>query len=99
MKVGVLSYKGGQTHESDMFSNKNGSPEFNQFLNFIGSHIQLSGFDGYSGDLDVSDKHLDGHSHNRQIIRDSLGMIMQLSCSNILDQNIINVMRSSELVN
>ncbi|KAA6368509.1 MAG: hypothetical protein EZS28_035965 [Streblomastix strix] len=60
MKVGVLFYKCGQTHETSMLSNKDGSAEFNQFLNFIGCRIQLQGFDGYSGDLDVSDKHLDG---------------------------------------
>ncbi|KAA6393106.1 MAG: hypothetical protein EZS28_011370 [Streblomastix strix] len=60
MKVGVLFYDYGQTHETSMFSNKDGSAEFNQFLNFIGCRIQLQGFDGYSGDLDVSDKHLDG---------------------------------------
>ncbi|KAA6318075.1 MAG: putative signal induced proliferation associated 1, partial [Streblomastix strix] len=54
MKVGVLLYDGGQTHETSMLSNKDGSAEFNQFLNFIGCRIQLQGFDGYSGDLDVS---------------------------------------------
>ncbi|KAA6312576.1 MAG: hypothetical protein EZS28_055902, partial [Streblomastix strix] len=59
MKVGVLFYDCGQTHETSMLSNKDGSAELNQFLNFIGCRIQLQGFDGYSGDLDVSDEHLD----------------------------------------
>ncbi|KAA6367369.1 MAG: hypothetical protein EZS28_037104, partial [Streblomastix strix] len=63
-----------------LFSNKDGSAEFNQFLNFIGSRIQLQGFDGYSGDLDVSDKHLDGpfsQDHKRFIGNDNVVIVFQ----------------------
>ncbi|KAA6379568.1 MAG: hypothetical protein EZS28_024908 [Streblomastix strix] len=67
-----------------MFSNKDGSAEFNQFLNFIGTRIQLQGFDGYSGDLDVSDKHLDGRfsqDHKRYIGNDNVVIVFKHPCA------------------
>ncbi|KAA6380270.1 MAG: putative rap/ran-GAP family protein, partial [Streblomastix strix] len=68
MKVGVLFYDRGQTHETEMFSNKDGSAEFNQFLNFIGTRIHLQGFDGYSGDLDHVSTLLNYMANNKQQI-------------------------------
>jgi hypothetical protein len=60
MKVGVLFCDVNQTSELEMFGNLKESPSFSNFLSFLGKRIPLSGFKGYAGDLDVTEKCLDG---------------------------------------
>ena len=60
MKVGVLFCAPSQTDEYEMFGNKDGSELFEEFLEFIGDRVELAGFEGYRGNLDVSEKELDG---------------------------------------
>ena len=50
--VGVLYGKRGQT-ENEMYNNKDGSKDFNEFLGFLGERIQLKGWGGFRGGLDV----------------------------------------------
>lgn len=43
-KFGVLYCKAGQTEEEQMFSNKDGSPDFEEFLDALGERITLKVF-------------------------------------------------------
>eukprot|EP01130_Rhizamoeba_saxonica_P014397 TRINITY_DN6284_c0_g6_i1.p1 TRINITY_DN6284_c0_g6~~TRINITY_DN6284_c0_g6_i1.p1 ORF type:complete len:892 (-),score=166.17 TRINITY_DN6284_c0_g6_i1:2262-4850(-) len=52
-KFGILYCAEGQTTEEEMFGNEHGSEQFNNFLNLMGDHIQLQGFEGYRAGLDV----------------------------------------------
>eukprot|EP00128_Syssomonas_multiformis_P001862 Colp12_sorted_trinity150504_noHs@18102 len=54
-KFGVLYSTKDQTLEEDMFNNDVASPTFQEFLNFLGDRIQLKGWQGYRGGLDVKD--------------------------------------------
>jgi len=51
-KFGVLYAKEGQATEEDMFSNA-ASPAFEEFLSLVGDVVELNGFDGFTGGLDV----------------------------------------------
>jgi len=51
-KFGVIYCKGSQT-EDTVFSDDQGSPQFEEFLSFLGKKIELKGWTGYKGDLDV----------------------------------------------
>ena len=53
-KFGVIYAKPGQTTEEEMLSNENGSESFTRFLNCIGTRVNLRGFKGYKGGLDVT---------------------------------------------
>jgi hypothetical protein len=48
-----LYCKAGQTTEEEMFGNETGSEAFEHFLHILGEKIELEGFGGYRGDLDV----------------------------------------------
>ena len=52
-KFGIVYCKEDQTHENDMFSNQKKSPEFEEFLEWMGDKIKLKGYKGYRGGLDV----------------------------------------------
>lgn len=52
-KFGVVYCRQGQTDECDMFSNNDPSPEFEEFMYSIGKKINLQGYSGYNGGLDV----------------------------------------------
>ncbi|XP_069702439.1 GTPase-activating Rap/Ran-GAP domain-like protein 3 isoform X2 [Periplaneta americana] len=52
-KFGVLYTRPGQTSDDEMFSNENGSPEFDRFISLLGDKIRLKGWDKYRGGLDV----------------------------------------------
>lgn len=67
-KFGVLYCKKGQTLENEMFNNGTNaslvlyclticavetSPEFEEFLDFLGKRVTLKGWTGYRGGLDV----------------------------------------------
>ncbi|KAM7383309.1 hypothetical protein PAMP_002974 [Pampus punctatissimus] len=53
-KFGVLYQKAGQFTEEDILSNDEESEEFKEFLSVLGETIQLQGFTGFRGGLDVS---------------------------------------------
>ncbi|KAM6910254.1 rap1 GTPase-activating protein 2 isoform 2-T2 [Xenentodon cancila] len=52
-KFGVLYQKDGQFTEEDILSNNEESEEFKEFLAILGDAIQLQGFTGFRGGLDV----------------------------------------------
>uniref|UniRef100_A0A3B4YPT6 Rap1 GTPase-activating protein 1-like n=1 Tax=Seriola lalandi dorsalis TaxID=1841481 RepID=A0A3B4YPT6_SERLL len=52
-KFGVLYQKDGQFTEEDILSNNDESEEFKEFLSVLGETIQLQGFTGFRGGLDV----------------------------------------------
>uniref|UniRef100_A0A915PNA7 Rap-GAP domain-containing protein n=1 Tax=Setaria digitata TaxID=48799 RepID=A0A915PNA7_9BILA len=52
-KVGVMYCGVSQSTEEQMYNNENGSPAFEEFLDFLGQRVRLKGFDQYKGGLDV----------------------------------------------
>ncbi|XP_054903682.1 rap1 GTPase-activating protein 2 isoform X2 [Poeciliopsis prolifica] len=52
-KFGVLYQKEGQFTEEDILSNNKESEKFREFLSILGDTIQLQGFTGFRGGLDV----------------------------------------------
>ncbi|XP_060905227.1 rap1 GTPase-activating protein 1 isoform X2 [Labrus mixtus] len=52
-KFGVLYQKEGQFTEEDILSNSEESAEFKDFISILGETIQLHGFSGFRGGLDV----------------------------------------------
>uniref|UniRef100_A0A3P9J9L8 Si:ch1073-90m23.1 n=1 Tax=Oryzias latipes TaxID=8090 RepID=A0A3P9J9L8_ORYLA len=52
-KFGVLYQKEGQLTEEDILSNREESEEFKEFLSILGETVQLQGFTGFRGGLDV----------------------------------------------
>jgi len=59
-KIGVLYAKAGQTTEEEMFGNEVGSAGFEEFLKLLGEEVPLAGFQGFRGDLDVTENHTTG---------------------------------------
>jgi len=57
-KIGLLLRKPGQTTEEQMFSNKSGSQDFENFLSLLGDKVKLKGFTGFTGGLDNKGNHL-----------------------------------------
>eukprot|EP01122_Echinamoeba_exundans_P012820 TRINITY_DN5475_c0_g1_i1.p1 TRINITY_DN5475_c0_g1~~TRINITY_DN5475_c0_g1_i1.p1 ORF type:complete len:546 (-),score=122.39 TRINITY_DN5475_c0_g1_i1:265-1902(-) len=53
VKFGVLLCKGGQEDENKMFQNSM-TPALEEFLEFMGTKIELSGWTGFAGGLDTS---------------------------------------------
>eukprot|EP01117_Protostelium_nocturnum_P002807 TRINITY_DN1372_c0_g1_i1.p1 TRINITY_DN1372_c0_g1~~TRINITY_DN1372_c0_g1_i1.p1 ORF type:complete len:1031 (-),score=350.05 TRINITY_DN1372_c0_g1_i1:10-3102(-) len=53
VKIGVLLCKPGQTTETEMFNNAESDKHFEDFLDLMGEKIELKGFDGFRGGLDV----------------------------------------------
>eukprot|EP01122_Echinamoeba_exundans_P008326 TRINITY_DN2748_c0_g1_i10.p1 TRINITY_DN2748_c0_g1~~TRINITY_DN2748_c0_g1_i10.p1 ORF type:complete len:708 (-),score=79.82 TRINITY_DN2748_c0_g1_i10:1611-3734(-) len=51
-KFGVLYCQEGQTREEEMFSNENGSGDFEDLLSLLGETVELKGFPNYRGGLD-----------------------------------------------
>lgn len=49
----MLYCKEGQCSENEMFGNEHSSPQFEEFLHFIGSRIRLKGWAGFNGGLDT----------------------------------------------
>lgn len=56
MKVGVLYVAPGQKHENQMFANREMSPSFKEFLDFLGDSITLKDWKWFSGGLDTKRK-------------------------------------------
>lgn len=64
--IGVVYSKEGQTTEEEAFNNRDGSPLFNEFLQFLGDKIPLKGWKGYRGDLDIKTDSSGTHSIYRR---------------------------------
>ncbi len=60
-KFGLLYAKQGQS-QNDMFGNVDGSPAFDRFLELLGSRVDLLGWAGFRGGLDVKHGHTGLHS-------------------------------------
>jgi hypothetical protein len=60
--IGLLYSAAGQTTEAQWFGNKKGSPAFERFLAFMAERIELKGWRGYRGDLDVKTNSTGTHS-------------------------------------
>uniref|UniRef100_A0A0N5C0Z8 Rap-GAP domain-containing protein n=1 Tax=Strongyloides papillosus TaxID=174720 RepID=A0A0N5C0Z8_STREA len=52
-KFGVIYQKFGQSTEEELFGNASTNPSFNEFLSILGEKVQLKGFEGYRGGLDI----------------------------------------------
>ena len=57
-KIGVVYCRPGQSTEEDMYSNEEGGPAFDEFLDLIGQRVPLKGFDKYTGGLDTKGNNL-----------------------------------------
>mmetsp|Transcript_18333 Transcript_18333/g.27288 ORF Transcript_18333/g.27288 Transcript_18333/m.27288 type:complete len:930 (-) Transcript_18333:46-2835(-) len=60
-KFGVLYTRGGQ-NEDEMFANNEPSSDFRDFLKILGEKVELHGFEGFRGGLDVRNKSTGTHS-------------------------------------
>ncbi|XP_077970513.1 uncharacterized protein LOC120327908 isoform X2 [Styela clava] len=56
-KFGILYQKPNQAKEEEVFGNQEESPAFKEFLEFIGEIVDLQGFKGFRGGLDVQHGH------------------------------------------
>lgn len=61
-KFGVLYAAEGQTKEDEMFSNQTSSPEFEEFLDFLGDRVPLHGWPNFRAGLDVKTGTTGSHS-------------------------------------
>lgn len=52
-KFGVLNCKEGQTDENAIYSNTEISDDYREFLEFIGTKVELQEFPGYAAGLDT----------------------------------------------
>lgn len=52
-KIGILYVKEGQKTEEEILGNETSSSNFKEFLNFLGETVDLKGFEGFNGGLDV----------------------------------------------
>eukprot|EP01111_Echinosteliopsis_oligospora_P014916 TRINITY_DN5738_c0_g1_i1.p1 TRINITY_DN5738_c0_g1~~TRINITY_DN5738_c0_g1_i1.p1 ORF type:complete len:764 (-),score=163.79 TRINITY_DN5738_c0_g1_i1:67-2358(-) len=62
LSIGVLLSKEGQNTEEQLFSNRQGSPEYEEFLEFLGHKIELKGWTGPRADLDTKTNTTGTHS-------------------------------------
>jgi hypothetical protein len=60
--IGLMYVAAGQTTEAQWFGNQQGSPAFARFLSFMAERIELRGWQGYRGDLDVKTDSTGTHS-------------------------------------
>jgi len=65
-KFGVLYAKDGQTKEDEMFANIETSPEFEEFLDFLGNRVKLDSWKKFRGGLDVRSGTTGSHSIYRE---------------------------------
>ena len=61
-KIGILYVKENQVEENEMYANVTMSDQFQSFLEFIGNKVELKGFTGYAGGLDVKNNSTGTHS-------------------------------------
>lgn len=62
-KFGVIYCKENEVDENDMFSNTKTSPEFEEFLSWMGEKVRLKGYKGFRGGLDVEHNTTGSHSY------------------------------------
>eukprot|EP00038_Savillea_parva_P010207 m.188609 g.188609 ORF g.188609 m.188609 type:complete len:1072 (-) comp17494_c0_seq1:197-3412(-) len=62
-KMGILHCRPGQTDEDTMYNNTGETPAFTSFLNAVGERVDLQGYEGYRGGLDVSSGHTGSESY------------------------------------
>ncbi len=55
-KFGLMYAKEGQTKEDELFSNTDTSPEYEEFLDFIGERVNLQNWTNWRAGLDTSCK-------------------------------------------
>eukprot|EP00118_Oscarella_pearsei_P003610 m.15058 g.15058 ORF g.15058 m.15058 type:complete len:807 (+) comp26140_c0_seq1:165-2585(+) len=55
-KFGIIFQRLGQTEEEEMFGNENHGAAMEEFLDLLGETIDLKGFQGYAGGLDVKNE-------------------------------------------
>ena len=67
-KIGILYCKNRVKDENDLFSAKEGSPAYNEFLEFLGEKVRLKGWNKYSGGLDIEGKTKKNNNKNKEII-------------------------------
>lgn len=53
-RVGLLYAKSGQFHENEIFQNNESSGDFDEFMELLGSIIELKDWDRYPGGLDIT---------------------------------------------
>jgi hypothetical protein len=61
-KFGVMYSKQGQTTDDEILSNNESSAAFEMFLKILGDRVDLRGFEGYNGGLDVRHGSTGAHS-------------------------------------
>ncbi|PRP79617.1 hypothetical protein PROFUN_12807 [Planoprotostelium fungivorum] len=61
-KFGVIYQREGQDSEDQFFSNVETSPDYEEFLRFLGTMIELDGWTGYTGGLDTKKNTTGTHS-------------------------------------
>jgi len=80
MKVGVLYCAESQTTDDEMFNNNTITDKFQEFLDFLGDKVELQGFKGYNGGLDVKTNTTGTHS----VYTKFLGLEMMFHVSSML---------------
>jgi len=61
-KFGLIYRAPGQVREDELFTNEHGSPEFEEFLDFLGDRVELNGWGRYRAGLDVTNGSTGEHS-------------------------------------
>jgi len=65
-KIGVLCIEANQMTEEDVYGNRASSPLFQEFLDILADRVDLQGFTGFRGGLDVRDNHTGTQSYYTQ---------------------------------
>jgi len=65
-KFGVIYASKGQTKEEEFYGNTKETKQFTEFLEWIGNHITLKNWNGYSAGLDVTNDKTGTHSYHRE---------------------------------
>eukprot|EP00045_Choanoeca_perplexa_P013708 m.156182 g.156182 ORF g.156182 m.156182 type:complete len:862 (-) comp16433_c0_seq1:130-2715(-) len=63
-KIGLLYARQGQRTDDEMFSNEHGSPGFEEFCELAGTKVELQGWAGFRGGLDVRSGSTGTHSYH-----------------------------------
>lgn len=57
LKLGLLYQRRGQTTEDEIYGNNAGSPEFQEFLEWIGTRVELKNWTKFRGGLNTTSMH------------------------------------------
>ncbi|PRP87563.1 hypothetical protein PROFUN_04590 [Planoprotostelium fungivorum] len=61
-QVGIIFCDENQVTDDDMFGNRHGSPQYEEFLKLMGEKVKLQGWENYNGGLDVKRDSTGTHS-------------------------------------